>query len=815
MSLEENVGEQVTSEVVQKHTTEESTAEKAEEIAKTEEKIDSEKDSVENQESAKTEEKIDAAEEKDVQTESSPPEKEELTNDEDEQEAEMAETQESSADPQISPEAAPVSHVVDESEFDRSLAGFQSIQDRQFTCDSDYETLVRQMVSDIPLQRLVSTKQLIPSAKRFGPAAMKSLINQIKMIGNDKEIVIRQTLAAQLGGLAEYFKEACPEEEAIRIIIDDILPCIQKMLLDNVEVRQSASKSLVQIAEILPPEVVHEHVLRIVLHLAHDEMDEHKITALPLVGNLAPVVGPQICSSYLASDLHALSQDNSFRVRKATVQVFGAVCKQMGPDKTENQMVTLNQMLDLYNLLATDNIWSVRKGCVESIVELSKAVQTNIRPRLVTLMENFLKDTSRWVRNTAYEYLGPFLATLSSDQISPEFLKSFTNIPKLKSAEADTESCNHCAYNFPAVVQTVGKERWGELREAYMLLLKKTFKSRKTLACSLHEIANILGTEITEKDLMQAFELFHKDIDDIREGVLKNFAFFLEVLSPKKREEHLATLWEISSEMDANWRFRLLLAGQISKIMTLYEADTVSEQIIPLAFQLCDDKMCDVRYQATQSIPDLLKCMKEKGNPQQYAETLKKTRSLATNRTYAKRQLYIDLCRHALDKLDNEIFEQELLESLLACARDPVPNVRLMLAKLVHEKLRTHEYFGNHPELLRVIGEFKNDPSDVEVVRLFATDEEVKQYLARKKSENQQGMNVEEVHVSSDSESEIRNQEITPPDVPYNEPQAPAPQAPEPNAQIELIAPVPQSPSETNDTSMDSEAIPAVNSDVL
>ena len=42
----------------------------------------------------------------------------------------------------------------------------------------------------------------------------------------------------------------------------------------TLEVRQSASKSLVQIAEILPPEQVHEHVLRIVLHLAHDEMDE-------------------------------------------------------------------------------------------------------------------------------------------------------------------------------------------------------------------------------------------------------------------------------------------------------------------------------------------------------------------------------------------------------------------------------------------------------------------------------------------------------------------------------------------------------------
>merc|ERR1719208_145624 len=629
----------------------------------------------------------------------------------------------------------PDTDELDISNFDTSLPGFQSLTDDIFKCESDFEILKRQMVSDIPLQRLVSTKQIVPSAPRFGPVAMQKLMKRIKDIANDKEIVIRQTLASQLGGLAEYFmkesengKPQLTKDGALKIIQEEILPVIQQMLLDNVEVRQSASKSLVQIAKLLPEEVIHQDVLRIVLHLAHDEMDEHKITALPLLGDLAPVVGPKICANYLAQDLHALSQDNSFRVRKATVQVFGAVCSQMGEAKTENLM------LELYQKLATDNIWSVRKGCVESIVELSKAVRSETRLELVSLMEKFLKDTSRWVRNTAYEFLGPFLSTLDSSQISAEFLQSFTNIPKLKSAEADTESCNHCAYNFPAVVLTVGKERWDELRESYMLLLKKTFKSRKTLACSLHEIAKILGTEIVERDLLQAFELFHKDIDDIREGVLKHFADFLSVMSEKKRDEHLATLWEISSEMDANWRFRLLLASQLSQIMTLYKADTVSEQIIPLAFQLCDDKMNDVRYEAIKSVPSLVKFMKENGNDQQYQDTLKKTRGLAKNRTYARRQLYVELCRHALTVLDNETFEKELLPSLLQFTKDPVANVRLPLARIIKDEFATHEYFGQHALIRQAISQLRDDPEDVEVVRFFRdTSEELVEWGEKRK----------------------------------------------------------------------------------
>jgi hypothetical protein len=137
--------------------------------------------------------------------------------------------------------------------------------------------------------------------------------------------------------------------------------------------------------------------------------------------------------------------------------------------------------------------------------------------------------------------------------------------------------------------------------------------------------------------------------------------------------------------MDANWRFRLLLAKQLIKIMELYGPDTVSEQIIPLAFQLCDDKMCDVRNEAIKSIPHFMKFMKENGNEQQYADTLKRTKNLASNRTYAKRQLYVQLCQHGLDVLDAETYEQELLEHLLSFHKDPVPNVRLMVARLVFE----------------------------------------------------------------------------------------------------------------------------------
>ena len=71
----------------------------------------------------------------------------------------------------------------------------------------------------------------------------------------------------------------------------------------------------------------------------------------------------------------------------------------------------------------------------------------------------------------------------------------------------------------------MGPDRWDELNDLYNILVRKTFKSRKTLACSIHEICKILGTEKTERYLMSAIEFFLKDIDDVCK--ILHFTFYL------------------------------------------------------------------------------------------------------------------------------------------------------------------------------------------------------------------------------------------------------------------------------------------------
>merc|ERR1711871_1466455 len=70
-------------------------------------------------------------------------------------------------------------------------------------------------------------------------------------------------------------------------------------------------------------------------------------------------------------------------------------------------------------------------------------------------------------------------------------------------ATADSDVVFACAFALPAVCQTLGRERWGEIRSTFFALARnEQWKVRRTLSYSLHELARILGPEIAEEDLL-------------------------------------------------------------------------------------------------------------------------------------------------------------------------------------------------------------------------------------------------------------------------------------------------------------------------
>ncbi|OQS01286.1 hypothetical protein ACHHYP_01369 [Achlya hypogyna] len=559
---------------------------------------------------------------------------------------------------------------------------------------TDLDRVLRYVESNIALQRVIHVRMLEETAIASGyDKTCVAIIPLLEPLVNDVEFVVRQHVAGQLPGLCKFLI-AAGGEAGYKIVLDSMMPLVSKLLSDpQAEVRHIACESLVAIAEVIKPEDQGQHVLTLVLPFAHEDDDEQmRITALILLNKLAVFLGCDLCCQFCVPEFISLSEDPVFRVRKAMVLNFVHVCATAGPEITEERL------LPAYTRLSKDEIWGVRKACAESLVDMSKTLAPAMRATALTpLFTAFSTDASKWVRIAAYQQLGPFLATLPPAEITETLTTSFADMATrptallLGGAEADMKF--HCAFNLPAVLHTLGAEGWPRLTRAFdALTIDGFWKVRRTLAHSLHEVARILGPEMTEAHLTTAFDTFLQDIDDVKMGSITHFADFLAAISPAARQEYLAVLAEFNdfqahSKFKLKWRFRGLISDQLPAICRLFPPADTFTTVAPLLFQLVTDDVASVRDSSFHAVPLLFETLA--GNAEWTDALGDRVRAMQASPVYIHRQIYIRICRAFVLGGHRAVFDAAFAEPFFALAADPVFNVRLALARILVE-LRDH-----------------------------------------------------------------------------------------------------------------------------
>jgi serine/threonine-protein phosphatase 4 regulatory subunit 1 len=471
---------------------------------------------------------------------------------------------------------------------------------------SDLQRVTKYVCSNIALQRVIHVKMLHETARSVGfQATCDQLLPLLEPLVCDVEYVVRQHVALQFPPLCRFLVEAEPDA-GYRVLLDKLIPLVTKLVSDEQhEVRSAASESLVDMAALVRPEDQGQHVLTIVLPLAHDDDNEQfRISAVTLYNGLAEHFGPELCQQFCVPELISLSEDPVFRVRKSTALSFSNVCKTAGVDLSRERLIPAFQRL------AKDDIWGVRKACAECLVNVALALAPADRgPMLIPLFESFITDSSRWVRMAAYQSLGPFLAALDKEQVTDELVGHFTSMATTAASQlggsGEVDIKFHCAFNFPAVVSILGAADWLKLSPTFELLHNDTFwKIRRSFAYSLHELARILGQGITETQLATAFDSYLHDVQDVRLGAMLHFADFLENVSPSFRESYLPVLAGFDCfENTTKWRFREVLSGQLAQLCRTFTAEATFSVITPLVFKLITDPVAVVREQSYHVSP--------------------------------------------------------------------------------------------------------------------------------------------------------------------------------------------------------------------
>ncbi|XP_013391161.1 serine/threonine-protein phosphatase 4 regulatory subunit 1-like isoform X1 [Lingula anatina] len=310
--------------------------------------------------------------------------------------------------------------------------------------------------------------------------------------------------------------------------------------------------------------------------------------------------------------------------------------------------------------------------------------------------------------------------TKLQDVIPQILLDNYLSMTDAAQAQTvDSEIARHCAYSFPAVAYTLGREHWPCLKDLYDQLSQNIqWKVRRTLAFSIHELATIMGPEVTEKDLVPVFDGFLKDLDEVRVGVLTHLADFLKLLNPSTRSMYLPKVAEfLTTDNSRNWRFREELGQQLVSLCELFSCDELSRHILPIALTLAEDRVAEVRSIALKDLAVILRCFNESGE-ENVSQSFLATAldKFAHSDKWYRRQTYAHLCYHILQEnsCSAEQFAISWMPALLSLAKDPIPNVRLALGKALSQFVIPVDYFTSytnphHQLLLETIQAMKAD----------------------------------------------------------------------------------------------------------
>ncbi|XP_049893269.1 serine/threonine-protein phosphatase 4 regulatory subunit 1 isoform X1 [Epinephelus moara] len=262
----------------------------------------------------------------------------------------------------------------------------------------------------------------------------------------------------------------------------------------------------------------------------------------------------------------------------------------------------------------------------------------------------------------------------------------------------DTEIAKHCAFSLPGVALTLGRQNWHCLKDTYETLATDVqWKVRRTLAFSIHELAVILGDQLTAADLVPIFNGFLKDLDEVRIGVLKHLYDFLKLLHADKRREYLYQLQEFMvTDNSRNWRFRYELAEQLILIIELYSHYDVYDYLRQIALTLCSDKVSEVRWISYKLVVEILQKLYACGADDLGLNFINElTVRFCHCPKWVGRQAFAFICQAIVEEdcMPMDQFGQHLLPSLLSLSSDPVANVRVLVAKALRQSVMEKAYF--------------------------------------------------------------------------------------------------------------------------
>ena len=462
------------------------------------------------------------------------------------------------------------------------------------------------------------------------------------------------------------------------------------------------------------------------------EIKKELLITLPIVSE---IISADYISSKVYDILRRISIDLNPDLRKVciisiakVIKIFKTKCQEIKNIKKDDKKYSAKNFVNLVENLSKDKELNVQYKIIEKIGEIIAPLdkdelslelfqfyrnlckflyKTKItkNPLGATLQEfnnpilNKMKYTGQTTRGTP---IGPY--AYLNDEDSSDFNEIMNMENDFHKQISEKELSYYFAYNFPAILFCYGNKYWPDLKDIYYdFCFEEDLAIRLSIIASFHEIANIVGKEITQNELLPIYDKFLESIDNYEQKLaIKNLPQILIKVDKSVKERYYKYFEPVSIFIDntgnkvrnfnfMNWKNKLNVIEGILCYYNLYDNDVIYKSILPQCITFALDKFYKVRKTSSKVLASILLYL--------YHQDYKKDKIIQTIKNFAfnkKFKIRINFIKFLPVFLQDKDFYENEIKNLIKIIvlKDKIMDVKIALAKVLKKII------GNEKEVL-------------------------------------------------------------------------------------------------------------------
>ncbi|KAK4940990.1 protein phosphatase 2A structural subunit [Elasticomyces elasticus] len=525
--------------------------------------------------------------------------------------------------------------------------------------------LIDELKHDDVLLRLNAIHRLSTIALALGPERTRDELIPFLDDSVEDEDEVLTALAEELGNFIEYV--GGPEHGHVLLAPLENLAAIEEPL-----VRDKAVESLNKICEQLSERQVEDYFIPLTIRLSKADWFTSKISATGLY--VTPYKkASQASQQGLRTQFGHLVHDETPMVRRQAANNLAKFVKEVPVS------VVIDEMIPLFQHLASDDQDSVRLLTVEVLISIAEVIPKEQQPShgvLLTALRSLFEDKSWRVRYMVAERFEKIAKAVNEEVVTRDLVPAFVKL--LKDSEAEVRTA--IASQIPGFCNLLDRETLlNEIMTSIEDLVSDPSQHvRAALGTQLSGLAPILGKEETISHLLPMFlQMLKDEFPDVRLHIISKLELVNNVIGIDLLSQSLLPAIVQLAE-DKQWRVRLAIIEYIPLLAKQLGMKFFDEQLSSLCMGWLGDTVFSIREAATQNLKKLTEVF---GVEWAKRSIIPKVIAMSEQENYLYRMTTCFAITTLAPVVSLEIIQDSVLPMMNRLVSDPIPNIRFNVAK--------------------------------------------------------------------------------------------------------------------------------------